>query len=90
MAEFAANNQFLETIKATPFMANYGFHPSLTIDPQPQAPRKINFDSRATAASLSEIQDWLKAEMTYSQERHAEYTNKSRLTAPVTNTEICD
>ena len=82
MAEFAVNNQFSETIKATPFMANYGFLPRFTIDLQPQATSKVIFDATATAARLSEIQDWLKAEITYSQERQAEYANNSRLTAP--------
>ena len=82
MAEFSANNQFSETIKATLLMANYDFHPRFTIDLQPQAPRKVNLDATATAARLSEIQDWRKHEITYAQERQAEYANNSRLTAP--------
>ena len=82
IAEFTANNQFSETIKATPFMANYSLHPRFTIEPNPKTQKKQNFDATATAAKLSEIQDWLKAEMTYAQERQAEYANSSRLTAP--------
>ena len=81
MAEFAANNQFSETIKATPFMANYGFHPRFTIELNPQVTNNQNFDATGTAAKLSEIQDWLKAEMTYAQYRQVEYANSSRLTA---------
>ena len=33
--KFAANIQFSETIQATPFMANYGFHPGFTIELNP-------------------------------------------------------
>ena len=82
MAEFAANNQFSETIKATPFMGNYGFHPRFTIELNTQVTTKQNFDSTVRVAKLSEIRDWLKAEMTYAQVRHADYANFSRLTAP--------
>ena len=56
--------------------------PRFIIDLQPQAPRKVNFDATATAARLTKIQDWLKAEITYAQERQVEYANNSRLTAP--------
>ena len=68
IAEFTANNQFSETIKATPFMANYGFHLRFTMELNPKTQKKQHFDSTATAAKLSEIRDWLKAEMTYAQE----------------------
>ena len=85
MAEFAPNNQFSETIKATPFMANYGFHPRFTIKLNPKTQKKQNFDATATAAKLSEIQDWLKAEMTYAQERQAEYATSSRTNCPPTS-----
>ena len=67
MAEFAANNQFSETIKTTPFKANYGFHPRFTIELNPLSPRKQHIDDKATAAKLHEIHEWLKAEMAYSQ-----------------------
>ena len=82
MAEFAANNQFSETIMSTPFMANYGFHPRCTIELNPALQKKQDFDATATAQKLSEIQDWLKGEMAYTQEQQAEYANSSRLTAP--------
>ena len=82
MVEFAANNQFSETIKTTPFIANYGFHPRLTIELNPISPRKQHIDATATAGKLHEIYEWLKAEMAYSQECQAEYANSSRLTAP--------
>ena len=57
MAEFATNNQFSETIKATPLMENYGFHPRFTIELNPKTQKKQNFDATATAAKLLEIQD---------------------------------
>ena len=34
MAEFAQNNSQSESIKATPFFANYGFHPRLGFEPE--------------------------------------------------------
>ena len=62
-------------------MANYGFHPRFTIELNPALQKKLHFDATATAQKLSEIQDWLKAEITYAKERQAEYANSSRLTA---------
>ena len=82
MAEFAANNQFSETFKATPFMANYGFHPRFIVELHSQIQKKQNTEAKSMATKLAEIQEWLKSEMTHAQERQAEYTNASRLTAP--------
>ena len=65
MAEFVANNQFSETIKTTPLMANYGFNPRFTIELNPLSSRKQHIDATATAAKLHEIHEWLKAEMAY-------------------------
>ena len=65
MAEFAANNQFLETIKATPFIANYGFHQRFTVQPYPQKQKKQNTEAKSMATKLVETQEWLKAEITY-------------------------
>ena len=64
IVEFAANNQFSETIKATLFVPNYGFHSHFTIELNPKIQKKQNFDMTATAAKLSEIHNWLNAEMT--------------------------
>ena len=63
-------------------MANYGFHHWFTIKLNPALQKKQHFDATAIAQKLSEIQDWLKAEITYSQERQAEYANSSWLSAP--------
>ena len=40
IGEFAANNQFSETIKATPLIANDVFHASFTIERNPQVTKK--------------------------------------------------
>ena len=69
MAEFVANNQFSETIKATTFMANYGFHPRFTVELHPQTQKKQNTASTSIATKLEEIHKWLKAEITYAHEQ---------------------
>ena len=81
MAEFATKNQFSETIKATPFMANYGFHPHFTVELHPQIQKKKNTEATSMTTKLVETHEWLKAEITYAQERQEEYTNVLRLTA---------
>ena len=63
-------------------MANYGFHPRFTVELHPQIEKKQNTEATSMATKLAEIQEWLKAEITYAQERQAEYANASRLTAP--------
>ena len=65
MAEFAANDSFSETIKATLFMANYGFHPRFTVELHPQIQKKHNIEATSMATKLAEIQEWLKAEIKY-------------------------
>ena len=82
MAEFVVDNQFSETIKATPFMANYGFLPRLTFKLHPQIQKKQITEATSMATKLAEIPEWLKAEIADAQERQAEYANDSRLTAP--------
>ena len=67
MTEFAAKNQFSETIKKTPFMVNYWFHPRFTIELNPHSLKKQHMDATATAAQLHKIHELLKAEMTYYQ-----------------------
>lgn len=82
MAEFAANNQEAAATNATPFFANYGFHPRFDngiapTDTSPQAKDAQNFPNK-----MAEIQDFLLTQMLSSQATYEESTNKSRTLAP--------
>ena len=66
MAEFAYNNGYQETIKTTPFFANYGIHPEYqtiahTIKGQITPPKEI-----------SKLHETLREVMSAAQLRHKE------------------
>jgi hypothetical protein len=79
MAEFSFNSSKNETIGVTPFFANYGYHPryDLVLDPGRIAPSSEELQDYA--AKLSDLQDFLKSEMAYSQARHAEQADRHRV-----------
>jgi len=76
MAEFAYNNGYQETIKTTPFFANYGIHPEYqtiahTIKGQITPPDKI-----------SKLHETLREEMSAAQLRHKENYDQHRKPDP--------
>ena len=80
--EFAANNHFSESLKTSPFLANYGWHPrftdSLTLL------RKSRPDTQAldSATQITELHSALKAVLAHAQAQQSEYGDGSRLPAP--------
>jgi len=72
MAEFAYNNGYQESIKHTPFFANYG------VNPEYQTIGHLIQGKITAPEDMSQLHDILQAEMTEAQLRHQEYYNAGR------------
>jgi transposase InsO family protein len=83
IAEFCYNNMQAESTKATPFFANYGYHPRFTPDLGMQD-NEVPEVSEYTAA-LTRLHTELRAEMIQAQMAQAEQANKMRHPDPVLN-----
>ena len=80
--EFAANNHFSESLKTSPFLANYGWHPRFTDSLAPLRKSRPDAQAQDFAAQITELHSTLKAELTHAQARQSEYADGSRLPAP--------
>lgn len=78
--EFAANNQFSESSKTSPFLANYSWHPQFVDALVPL--QKAHPLAKEFAVEIAELHRTLKAELGYAQARQAKYANGSQLPAP--------
>jgi len=67
MAEFTYNNGYQESIKSTPFFANYG------VNPEYQTIGHLMQGKITPPEDMSQLHDTLQAEMTEAQLRHKEY-----------------
>ena len=76
MAEFAYNHGYQDTIKTTPFYANYG------INPEHQLITHRMTDKITSANGMKELHDTLRAEMTTAQLRHKENYDRHRKPDP--------
>jgi transposase InsO family protein len=81
IAEFSYNNTQSETIKTTPFFANYGYHPRFTPDLGTQSDEIPEISEYA--AALTQLHAELRAEITQAQMAQAEQANKKRYPDPV-------
>jgi len=76
MAEFAYNNGYQESIKRTPFFANYG------INPEYQTIGHLMQGKITPLEDMSQLHDTLQAEMKEAQLRHKEYYDAGRKPDP--------
>jgi len=76
MAEFAYNNGYQESIKRTPFFANYG------VNPKYQTIGHLMQGKITPPEDMSQLHDTLQAEMTEAQPRHKEYYDAGRKPDP--------
>ena len=76
MAEFAYNNGYQETIKTTPFYANY------RINPEHQLITHIMTQNITSATGMKELHDTLQADMATAQLRHEENYDHHRKPDP--------
>ena len=72
LAEFAYNNAPSATTSVSPFFANKGYHPNITVHPE----RDIaSSPARDFAIDLDELQSTLKAEISAAQQRYQKSTD---------------
>lgn len=88
-AEFAANNTESSAINTSPFFANYGFHPRMSFDFEPDnlapgTPHNMIQREKATvmATKMKEVWDFLQEELTVTQARMEDQANAHRIPAP--------
>ena len=72
MAEFAYNNGYQESIRSTPFFANYG------VNPEYQTIGHLMEGKITPLEDMSQLHDTLQAEMTEAQLRHKKYYDGGR------------
>ena len=78
-AEFAYNNALSATTSVSPFFANKGYHPNITVYPE----RDIaSSRARDFAVDLDELQITLKAEISTAQQRYQKSADARRSPAP--------
>ena len=78
LAEFALNNALNESIKTTPFFANYRFHPRIGFEPLDPDRTPAALDAERVAQKIQEVHEMLKSEICLAQARHKEYANRKR------------
>jgi hypothetical protein len=89
LAEFASNNVVSETTGASPFFANYGFHPKLGTEPTEPCPPNLSaiqkrqfYKANVVAERFERIVTQLKALAQQAAQRYEENANMSRADAP--------
>lgn len=85
MAEFSANNQVSASTKATPFFANFGFHPRFTVTIKPTDKTPPSLDAKDFAGKMLELHEYLRTNIRTAQDQQEQATNAKRTPAPVYN-----
>jgi hypothetical protein len=79
LVEFAYNNSTHSTTQVTPFFANYGYHPSITVSLDKSIPSlKVHDFSR----NVSELHEYLCEQLHVAQAQEVWTANRLRLPAP--------
>ena len=89
-AEFSSNNHSSSSTNVAPFFANYGYHPTMGIEPPKvidktattQRSRLQIEDADKFANKMNQLHYFLREEMTYAQAIQEDYANKKRIPAP--------
>jgi hypothetical protein len=81
LAEFASNSARSETTQATPFLANYGFHPRMGFEPIQPANKPGAQDAEDFSNHMQRIMEYVHSEMKYAQARQEEQANRKRTPA---------
>lgn len=90
LAEFAGNNAVSETTGASPFFANYGFHPRMGVEPTAPCPPNLTEPQRREFFRATEIANRFKAVLEMvtamtkqAQDRYEANANRRRTDAPL-------
>ncbi|KAH0602480.1 uncharacterized protein H6S33_008819, partial [Morchella sextelata] len=80
--QFSANNQVSASTKATPFFANYGFHPrfTVTIKSLDRTPPSLN--AKDFALKMKELHEYLRSNIRTAQDQQEQAVNTKRTPAP--------
>lgn len=78
LAEFAANSVRNEPTGVSPFLANYGFHPTIGFEPSQPTTQPAEKDAENFANHMEKITDFIRAEILTAQARYEQQTNKKR------------
>jgi len=79
LAEFAYNNAPSATTGVSPFFANKGYHPNITVHPKHDI---ASSRARDFTLDLGELQSTLKAEISVAQQRYQKSTDVQRSPTP--------
>ena len=79
MAEFAFNNALNASTGLSPFFANKGYHPNITIHPEYQLASQNAHDF---IVNLDELHSVLRDEIARAQSRYKEQADRTRISAP--------
>jgi hypothetical protein len=87
MVEFTGNNMVSETTQVSPFFANSGQHPRMGFEPPTTTARPAYQRAQALAANnfvqkMSDLQDFLREEMSWAQAIYENNANQTRSPAP--------
>jgi hypothetical protein len=78
LAEFAINDILNESLKITPFFANYKYHPQFKFEPITPKNRPAAKNAKTLALKMKTIHKYLKSEICIAQTRHKKYANRKR------------
>jgi hypothetical protein len=76
LTEFVINNILNESLKITPFFANYGYHPRFGFEPVIPRNRPAAKNAEEFALKMKIVHKYLKSEICIAQARHKEYANR--------------
>jgi len=75
LAEFAYNNVYQDTTKASPFYVNYGYHPRFNSEIHPKITTSISLSTKVRAKYLWDLHDRLVDTIKLSQNIQAKFYN---------------
>jgi hypothetical protein len=78
LAEFAINNILNESLKITPFFANYGYYPRFGFEPITPKDRSAAKNAEELALKMKIIHEYLKFKIYIAQARYKKYANRKR------------
>ena len=79
LAEFAYNNSTHSSTQVSPFFANYGYHPSISVTLDTSVPSP---DAHDFSKSISELHEYLRKEIRVAQEQDSLHANRRRQNPP--------